>query len=705
MAPQTTLKPNQITISGILFHTDLAPLAGAVIKMRLNRTGFYHKGFVPIGEGVEVTTDINGHYSFTLLTTDMFTVDAKYHLQISLDGRFLYDALVYVPSFKPIFGIEELVNAESLNNKSFDLFPIARNTVILPRLSPKYWTADGTISQVSSIVTTGTNSFRVETVHRKKQDYTAVFWSSKDTLSHRLLAYLEDKDYSKLVWTFDVALSDGFAPIEDPNKGLALTIRSTDSAGNTVDKYIRLKDHTTDTGRTAHVSIDFGNVFDGITKIDVSDTDELFFTLYGDQYSQTDSAYLNTEFYGSLDINNSVVSGLGSSMYVSNITVPAHDLGMCTAYDDNYNQTPQRIIENTLTLGYRDWINHYVGMSHYWNVNLSPSGVTLNTTPGQEVNRAATAWHKSLFHHAQVNGFKVVNSISYEIFSTVIPLEWCMREWDGTLGYTGYTPPSYLVSPSSTAGMTFLSSAMVNVAQLAAGQGLEPYIQIGEPWWWLNQNGNPCFYDAATKAQYKADTGFDAPFIRNVRLTPAESSQADIARFMTWLRTKLGDCNQAIRQRVKASVPAAKVSILFFLPSILDPYVGILNYVNYPSEAYSYPNYDFMQTECYDWVTSGYLGADRAERGYTSALNELKYPPALCQYLAGFAPLPSIQNWTYIFQSVRNGDKYGIGKVYIWAYPFVMRDSITYLNHSTVFYFNQQEVQIFRGQTTAPQAS
>jgi hypothetical protein len=45
--------------------------------------------------------------------------------------------------------------------------------------------------------------------------------------------------------------------------------------------------------------------------------------------------------------------------------------GMTSGFDDGYNLTPERQVKMTYDLGYRDWWNTYVGMSHYFNARTA----------------------------------------------------------------------------------------------------------------------------------------------------------------------------------------------------------------------------------------------------------------------------------------------------------------------------------------------
>lgn len=47
------------------------------------------------------------------------------------------------------------------------------------------------------------------------------------------------------------------------------------------------------------------------------------------------------------------------------------NMGMTSGFDDGYNLTPDRAVEMTHALGYRDWWTCYIGMSHYFNARTA----------------------------------------------------------------------------------------------------------------------------------------------------------------------------------------------------------------------------------------------------------------------------------------------------------------------------------------------
>jgi hypothetical protein len=55
-------------------------------------------------------------------------------------------------------------------------------------------------------------------------------------------------------------------------------------------------------------------------------------------------------------------------LQTGDVLLPEHRFKMATGYDDGYNQTPERLLRQIHALGYREVINHYVGMSHYFRL-------------------------------------------------------------------------------------------------------------------------------------------------------------------------------------------------------------------------------------------------------------------------------------------------------------------------------------------------
>lgn len=179
---------------------------------------------------------------------------------------------------------------------------------------------------------------------------------------------------------------------------------------------------------------------------------------------------------------------------------------------------------------------------------------------------------------------------------------WAQRDWNSNLGKTGYQPPSYFFSLSDQNALAYLHKVFIEFADTMVAGGCNVNMQIGEPWWWYNTDTNlPCVYDYPTKLAFNADTGLYAPDLGTI-YEAMNKTGTPYDEFKTWLRNKLGQTCQNIRAAIKAKYANAQVCPLIFFPSIRSPIQTLATYINYPSQHYSYPNFDYIMTEAYDWL-------------------------------------------------------------------------------------------------------
>lgn len=90
-------------------------------------------------------------------------------------------------------------------------------------------------------------------------------------------------------------------------------------------------------------------------------------------------------FYGRYLQTGTPIGQINSTRYFSNLTMTGgrqtvgkrnypqqpNGLSMTSGFDDGYNLTPERQVEMTHALGYRDWWTTYIGMSHYFNARTA----------------------------------------------------------------------------------------------------------------------------------------------------------------------------------------------------------------------------------------------------------------------------------------------------------------------------------------------
>ena len=293
-------------------------------------------------------------------------------------------------------------------------------------------------------------------------------------------------------------------------------------------------------------------------------------------------------------------------------------------------------------------------MSHYFA--LGSDGLL---DPAVPFNAAALAWHQEFARAAKAWGYDVIWSLSYEILDMFCPAAWKQRSFDGAAALTGYDPPSTLVSPASGLGISFLANVAAALGNLASAAGLTPKVQIGEPWWWITTDQRPCFYDAAARALL-GGSPIEIDDVRGPK-TPPEIALFEAAGAL------LASSTQAI-----AAASEAQTHLLVYLPGLLDPQAPEIRRANMPS-GWASPAFDVLQTEDYDWVTGGRRDLSAAARGIVSS--RLSYPIAEQQYFSGFAAVPG--DWPAIVDAARQAQVAGVGEVFIWALPQVLRDGVT----------------------------
>ncbi|MEO0872766.1 MAG: TIGR02217 family protein, partial [Pseudomonadota bacterium] len=125
---------------------------------------------------------------------------------------------------------------------------------------------------------------------------------------------------------------------------------------------------------------------------------------------------------------------------IGDVRVPVHGERIATAYDDAYDQTPERLVRNVIGLGYRQDVVHYVGMSHYMRLERQADD-SLLADAAAELCEPCTQWHRSFFEQCAANGLEAISSISYELFDAYCPESWKQRTSTGEPALTGWVPP------------------------------------------------------------------------------------------------------------------------------------------------------------------------------------------------------------------------------------------------------------------------
>lgn len=361
---------------------------------------------------------------------------------------------------------------------------------------------------------------------------------------------------------------------------------------------------------------------------------------------------------------------------------PVHHMQMTSGFDDTYNITPWRQVDNTYNLGYRGHFTIYMGMSHYFKaVSYGGYSTFVNQVSKYEpepLNFPTEVWCRSLFGQMQAYGYTFIWSTSFEILNSYMPPEWKQRDAFGKEALSGWVPPSSFIQPTNVECNDYMARVIKHGLKLLSESGITHLMfQIGEPWWWDGSytNGAPCIYDELTKSMYTAETGHavPTPYYTDYR-QPITSAQLP---YLNWLGMKLGQSTNYIRDSVKAAYPASEATLLFFTPQIMNPASEMLPIINFPKAEWVYPNYDFVQIEDYDWIINGEL--DLLPLTLQAATVELNYPLSVVHYFVGFV---NTARETWVWPNVNIATKEAIlneiPNIYVWAYPQVIRDGITY---------------------------
>jgi uncharacterized protein (TIGR02217 family) len=542
----------------------------------------------------------------------------------------------------------------------------------LMRFDPCFWTVNFPRPMMASVVTTGPESLRADAVFYKSDDLAGLIWESVDRWAHPLLAYETNRDYRRLTVSFRWR-SQGIMPLDAIN-GPTLTISGRDAAGQAKSWYVRLWNYAVGTPEDAKITLKFSDLDGGFLlpgeadRIYAGDIDQMFISLVPPGYTGL-RGNLASPSEGWAELSEIRCDGAGVMLDAGDVMLPEHELKMATGYDDAYNQTPERLVRSIHALGYRDSINHYVGMSHYFRLEALGDGHYVSLTGGA-LNTPCREWHRSFATHARALGFDLIFSLSYELFDAHCWNDWKQRAENGDPALTGWVPPSTLLSPANAGAMGYLQSVARAFVFLQKEAGLRVKFQIGEPWWWIMPDGRICLYDASATAAFGASS-VSIDDIKGPK-TVAQNTMLDRAGEM--LAASTASIFSAASD--EAGTAGAETLLLVYLPTVLDPLAPEAKRANVPLD-WASPAFDILQLEDYDWVTTGNHGATRL--AVPAMEQRLGYPVLEQHYFAGFVLRPEDKvQWYEIEFAAAQSKRRGTAQTYIWALPQVARDGFTH---------------------------
>jgi uncharacterized protein (TIGR02217 family) len=524
------------------------------------------------------------------------------------------------------------------------------------RFDARYWNVNFPRPMMASAATIAADAVRVEALFYGKDDLAGLIWEAEDRHDHPLLAYETARDFRRCRLAFRWR-SGGLKPL-DAAHGPTLTIEGRDAEGAARSWYVRLWNYADGSEEDALVDLDFGDLAGGWAADDpvwAGDVDRMFISLVAPDYDGSD-APLAAPAQGWAELSAIACAGSGSVLAIGDAIVPAHGLRIATGYDDLYHLTPARMLRSIVQLGYRDLINHYVGMSHYFR--LDPGGLVTG-----ELNGPCAAWHADFLARAKALGFELILSLSYELLDQHCPEVWKQRAENGDPALTGWEPPSALLSPAHAGAMAWLQGVARAFAALAVASGQPVRFQVGEPWWWVMADRRICLYDDAAVAAFApvsipdAGAGLDAG-----QLATLDDAGAALAA-----------STAALCAAVRDEAPGAECLLLVYLPTVLG--AAELMRANAPL-GWAAPAFDVLQIEDYDWVVAGRAAAGR---GAQAMAERLGYPVAAQHYFAGFVREAEDSHlWTEIAAAAQAAAARGHAEVFAWALPQVLRDGFVH---------------------------
>lgn len=563
-----------------------------------------------------------------------------------------------------------------------------RSPTAMNRFDPRFWVLNFPRPMMSTIRTLSATSMKVECNWLLEGDLGGFIWESVDNYDHTLTSYETNKDYSGLIFTFNWD-SINVKPL-DQTQGPTLTIEGRDAAGNARTWYVRLWNYkTSGTSTNCVISLNFDALDGGFNlpadadRVYPGDIDRMFISLPSTGFVLGSTTRLSSPVDGNVQISNMAVTGTGNkTIRLYDATQAPHGLNMCTAFDDSYNLTPERILRGIYSLGYRNTLVHYVGMSHFMQLKYDSGegALRVNNVLNARLNTPTKEWHKDFLLRAFNLGFSTIMSVSYEMFNDYIFTSWRQRDYQNNPALTGWDPPSSLYSPTNTTAMGYLQGVAVEFMGLANALGVPLHFQIGEPWWWVNfTDQKPFFYDSTATALYLSETGLTAPIITDMKL-PMTSQQL---AYLDWLGTKLGASTIALRDAVKTAFPSTTTYLLFYAPQVQDATVPELYRANRPT-AWNYPAFNVLQLEDYDFVSLGNL--TQSEVAAETITSLMGYPLANQHYFSGFVLFAKDAErlWPLINEAADRAVHRGVAKVFYWAMPQINRDSYVVVAQSDI---------------------
>ena len=594
-------------------------------------------------------------------------------------------------------GVQYSFFDDSENNSSGSLDAISKpNADTLSSYDGKYylfrgdcWSINNNFESSAAVTSETFKDLTVTGTFRTQSDMVGLYWNSKDIITHPYISYGSRYDYSGVKLEFDYEMT-GCTDFSNPSISISIVKNSGETYYLTMNRFIKKN----------HVTIDFnkltllaGNSYfdkDGReqtvkkqTKLDVTDIKSIMLVLVPEGYvpASTYTIMKNANFTCRIS-NINVVNG---AICIEQPKLDPHQYRLCEGYDDIYNMNPYRISNEMRKLGYVGWVNLYLGASHYYEKygdvgdiiadNAFTNNRTEKMTLDKDVplNSAFRAWLDCYSRKLKMNDVEnLVISVSMENIQT--PQSWRQMDSNDNFAVTGWNPSTFLISPCNDDAVEYMQRVSAECLDITVRNGFKPVLQMGEVWWWWNENDmpnqSPCFYDNATRTKYLAEHGVPLPEYENV------STKEYDRNAMKWLNQQLVKYSDSLSKVVKSDRYSDGLYIaLFYLPSVIDEdrVPSMMIDVNYLPDAYSPYKLDVLQIEDYDWV----INQSIHHREAYAVGKELGFNESGLHYFGGFVLYPedAARYWPLIEKALEDAIAHNFKEVYVWAGTQVRRDS------------------------------
>lgn len=562
------------------------------------------------------------------------------------------------------------------------------------------WTINNNYESSASITSTAKNNFTVTGTFRTDSDMVGIYWNSEDVIKHPYISYGSKFDYTGVVLKFNYTMSGCRAwtdTYDNTTNPCVITLNKKDGSIYYVTMHQFITNNQVEI-KFDELKLQQGNLYidkngnsvevQEETPISVKDIKSIMLMLKpaidGGDYN-----IINNIDFECKVTNITVTKG---DICYEHVPLSPHKYRLCEGYDDFYDLNPFRICKEMRKLGYTNWVDLYVGASHFYEkggtigdkVNTSSFNHTrtekmvLDKT--KPLNKAFEEWLKCYSRELKKNGTeKFIISVSME--NLQCPTSWRQKTHKGDYAITGWIPSTFFYSPCNTEAIEYMKKVSKACLDIVVANGLQPILQLGEAWWWWNENYKPtdsngkptdkeywqppCFYDESTKNKYQKEFNRPLPVFKK---PTASYSKKDIE----WLNKQVVDYSKELRKVVKKYKNGLYMA-LFFPPSVLDKdrVPKMMQEVNYFTEIYNPKHVDVLQLEDYDWVIEN----SKYHNDIYSLGKKLGFSKDKLHYYGGFVQYEkdAVPLWKLIKRAMEKGLN-SFGEVYVWAGTQVRRD-------------------------------